>query len=97
MQIQGKGHRFLPGWCRTPVCFLVCIGALAGLRETIRARHRFQELPDFVHRVGPDSEELEALVRGGDFDEFGRTRLEQFWEVQQLVRGRTEGIASGQT
>jgi DNA polymerase III alpha subunit len=36
-------------------------------------------------------------VRVGGFDEFGCTRLEQFWEVQQLVRGRTDGIASGQT
>jgi DNA polymerase III alpha subunit len=52
-----------------------------------RAQAPFVSLADTVRRVAPQPEELEALVRVGAFDEFGRTRLEQFWDVQQLVHG----------
>lgn len=52
-----------------------------------RRKGAFVGLTDFASRVRPQAEELEALVRVGAFDGFGRSRLEQFWEVQQWTRG----------
>lgn len=49
-----------------------------------RRRGAFQSLADFYRRVAPSREEMEALLRVGGFDEFGRSRTVQFWEVQQL-------------
>src|SRR5208283_3485768 len=57
-----------------------------------RERGEFASLADFYRRVAPPPEELEAMIRAGGFDEFGRTRTAQFWEAQQLCRafgGRT--------
>ena len=66
---------------------------LKGLTErttqTLLAEHRqkpFASLPDFYRRVAPAPEELEAMIRAGAFDEFGRPRTEQFWEAQFLRR-----------
>jgi DNA-directed DNA polymerase III PolC len=72
----------------------VPVGAVANLSEVTRkrlleerARAPFDGLADCVRRVAPLPDELEALVRVGAFDEFGRGRLDQFWDVQQLVHG----------
>ena len=50
---------------------------------------------DFYRRVAPPAEELEALIRVGAFDGFGKTRIEQFWEGQYLRRAFA-GDSSGQ-
>jgi DNA-directed DNA polymerase III PolC len=49
-----------------------------------RARDAFRSLADFYRRVVPSREEMEALLRVGGFDEFGKSRTAQFWEAQQL-------------
>src|SRR5258708_6441204 len=49
-------------------------------------RQPFESLADFYRRVAPSPEEMEALLRVGAFDGFGRTRTAQFWECQLLRR-----------
>jgi DNA polymerase III alpha subunit len=49
-----------------------------------RERGPFMSMADFHRRVGPLPEELETMIRAGGFDEFGRTRTQQFWEAQSL-------------
>lgn len=58
-----------------------------------RARAQFAGVEDFYHRVQPSTEELELLSRVGAFDCFGRSRTEQFWEIQHQVRGTEAGQA----
>lgn len=52
------------------------------LRE--RARCPFSSLTDFVLRVQPLAEEMEALIRVGAFDDFGKTRTSQYWEFKSI-------------
>ncbi len=61
-----------------------------------RQRGPFRDLADFLRRVCPLPDEIEALVGVGAFDPFGRTRLEQFWEAQQGVRGGAAARGTGQ-
>jgi DNA polymerase-3 subunit alpha len=61
-----------------------------------RERAPFVSLGDFYRRVGASSEEIEALLRVGAFDEFGHMRTAQFWEAQFLRRSYGEGAGSGQ-
>jgi len=42
----------------------------------------FASLTDFFLRVRPLDQEMEALIRAGAFDEFGRSRTTQFWEFK---------------
>jgi DNA polymerase III alpha subunit len=51
-----------------------------------RASRPFDSLADFFQRVAPTSEELEAMIRAGAFDEFGDTRTRQFWQAQHLIK-----------
>lgn len=51
-----------------------------------RAQKPFCSLPEFFHRVGPLSEEMETLIRIGAFDEFGEARTRQFWEAMHLSK-----------
>ena len=51
-----------------------------------RAHGSFSSLSDFFHRVQPCGEELESMIRGGAFDEFGDKRTRQFWQAQYLLR-----------
>jgi DNA-directed DNA polymerase III PolC len=44
-----------------------------------RARGAFTSLTDFLLRVQPLAEEMEALIRVGSFDEFGQSRTAQYW------------------
>ena len=46
----------------------------------------FTSMGDFFHRVGPNGEEFEAMVRAGAFDEFGETRTRQFWQARHLLK-----------
>jgi DNA-directed DNA polymerase III PolC len=49
-------------------------------------RGAFASLADFLRRVKPLPDELEAMIRAGGFDEFGQTRTRLFWEGQRLVK-----------
>ena len=51
-----------------------------------RSRSTFSSLREFYLRVRPSAEEFESLLRVGAFDGFGRSRTEQFWELQQVHR-----------
>ena len=61
-----------------------------------RQRSAFSSLSDFYRRVVPDREEMEAMLRVGAFDEFGKSRTAQFWEVQQLYHAFGGTADSGQ-
>jgi len=61
-----------------------------------RGRGPFSSLADFHRRVQPAPEEMEALLRAGGFDEFGRTRTQQFWEAQYLQRTFGSRAEAGQ-
>jgi error-prone DNA polymerase len=57
-------------------------------RETVlseRARDKFCSLSDFFLRVRPLPEEMDALIRVGAFDEFGKPRTSQYWEFKSLA------------
>jgi error-prone DNA polymerase len=54
----------------------------------------FDSLADFQRRVLPLPEELEAMIRGGGFDEFGQTRTRQFWEAQRLAKAEVQSPKS---
>lgn len=54
------------------------------------ARGRFVSLCDFLRRVQPLAEEVEALIRVGAFDEFGKTRTAQFWEFKENMASSRE-------
>lgn len=88
----GPGFRPGPDGIRVPV------DAVAGLTDTTaqrllseHARAPFTSLADCIRRVAPQASELEALARVGAFDGFGRSRLDQFWEIQQRSRGGNPG------
>src|SRR5438477_6083945 len=51
-----------------------------------RQRQEFASLSDFYRRVVPAPEEMEAMIRVGAFDRFGKTRTAQFWEAQHLYQ-----------
>jgi error-prone DNA polymerase len=59
-----------------------------------RDRSIFASITDFYRRVQPSREEMELLQRVGAFDEFGRSRTEQFWLIQQLEKSDVAGAAS---
>lgn len=50
-----------------------------------RERAPFSSLADFFLRVHPLSEEMQALIQIGAFDEFGTSRTGQFWELKSLA------------
>jgi DNA polymerase III alpha subunit len=52
------------------------------LRE--RERGPFISLHDFFLRVAPLNEEMEILIQAGAFDEFGKSRVIQYWEFKAL-------------
>jgi error-prone DNA polymerase len=49
-----------------------------------RGRSEFASLADFYRRVIPTPDEMEAMIRVGAFDGFGKTRTAQFWESRHL-------------
>jgi DNA-directed DNA polymerase III PolC len=61
-----------------------------------RQRGEFRSLRDFQWRVGPMPEEMEALIRVGAFDGFGRLRTAQFWESRRGQRVLGQGRDCGQ-
>lgn len=96
-------HEPGPGYVAGPAGIRVPIGAVGHLTDATQSRilnerraAPFADLADFIQRVTPPAEECEALVRVGAFDIFGRTRLEQFWEIQQRVHGGGTPASRGQ-
>src|SRR5262249_26536286 len=49
-----------------------------------RGRGEFTSLSDFYRRVTPTPDEVEAMIRVGAFDGFGKTRTAPFWESRHL-------------
>lgn len=79
---------------RVPVRYVK--GLTARTNERIlseRNRDQFSSLADFYRRIVASPEEMEALLRVGAFDEFGKPRTAQFWECQLLRQ--TFGHADG--
>jgi DNA polymerase-3 subunit alpha len=65
---------------------------------TLAAHERgsFDSMSNFFHRVAPNGEELEAMIRVGAFDEFGETRTRQFWQAQHLLKTYGGSVESKQ-
>jgi DNA-directed DNA polymerase III PolC len=61
-----------------------------------RERAPFVSVADFFRRVAPASEELEAMIRCGAFDDFKDTRTRQFWQVQHLLKTFGDSAKSSQ-
>jgi DNA-directed DNA polymerase III PolC len=56
----------------------------------------FASLTDFLHRVQPLPEEMEALIRAGAFDSFGQSRTAQYWEYKgSACARRLSGLNRG--
>jgi len=68
-------------------------GLTVRTKETIlreRERGEFSSIPDFLRRVQPLTEEMDALIRVGAFDVFGQSRTAQYWQSKGNVeRGRS--------
>jgi DNA polymerase-3 subunit alpha len=72
-----------PPSIRVPV--LQVKGLTQRTKETILCEHKrgeFRSLTDFLLRVQPLPEEMEALIRVGAFDLFGQSRTAQYWEFK---------------
>ena len=68
-------------------------------KETIlreRGRGKFSSLGDFIHRVQPLAEEMEALIRVGAFDIFGQPRTTQYWQFKANVSNAGRGVRSAE-
>ena len=61
-----------------------------------RERGPFTSIADFVQRVAPSGEEIEAMIRAGALDEFGETRTRQFWQAQHLLKTFSTANEPGQ-
>ena len=61
-----------------------------------RQQGGFRSLSDFYRRVVPGREEMEAMLRVGAFDEFGKSRTAQFWQAQQLCHAFGGSAEAGQ-
>ncbi|MHB8523380.1 MAG: DNA polymerase III subunit alpha [Limisphaerales bacterium] len=101
LECHRLGIPMLPPWINQPgPQFTVCGQSIRvpatrvkGLTERSqeriieqRGRGPFESLADFYRRVVPQPEEMEALIRVGAFDGFGRLRTAQFWESLHLQR-----------
>lgn len=87
--VNQPGPHFMPEGraIRVPVRYIK--GLTEKTNERLREeRHRasFASLAAFYQRVSPAPEEMDLLLRGGAFDEFGKTRTALFWECQFLQR-----------
>jgi DNA-directed DNA polymerase III PolC len=51
-----------------------------------REHGEFSSVADFYRRVLPQPEEMEAIIRVGGLDGFGKTRPGLFWEAQHLYQ-----------
>lgn len=99
--LPGAGERASTPGSASGRAIRVPVGSIESLsartREAIvaeRAGGAYDSLSDFYVRVHPGLEEMEALSKAGAFDGFGRSRCEQFWEIQRAhQRWGGEGTA----
>ncbi len=61
-----------------------------------RERGPFTSLSDFYRRLIPTQDEMEAMIRVGAFDSFGKTRTAQFWESRHLHQAFSHSAEPGQ-
>ncbi|HEV2393860.1 MAG TPA: DNA polymerase IV [Verrucomicrobiae bacterium] len=83
---RGRGKTRSTKKIRVPV--LQVKGLTTCTKEAIlreRALGKFSSLADFLARVQPLPEEMEALIRVGAFDEFGQSRTAQYWQFRTNV------------
>ncbi len=59
-------------------------------------RGAFASMSDFHRRITPAADEMEAMIRVGAFDCFGKTRTAQFWESRHLHQAFGDTSAPGQ-
>lgn len=92
-----------PGFAVEDRAIRVPVTRLKGLTERTRerllgqrARGAFGSMTEFYRRVLPLPEEMEAMIRAGAFDGFGKTRTAQFWDAQFLRRSQGEAREPGQ-
>src|SRR4030095_775625 len=57
----------------------------------------FSSLADFFLRVQPLGEEMQALIQVGAFDDFGKPRTAQYWELKALAQVAKEAGAATPT
>jgi DNA-directed DNA polymerase III PolC len=62
-----------------------------------RKERPFTSMVDLFHRVAPNGDELESMIRVGAFDEFGETRTRQFWQAQHLLKTYGASVQSKQS
>ena len=82
---------------RVPIRYIK--GMTERTSERLLAEHErapFESLAHFYRRVAPSPEEMEAMLRVGTFDDFGKTRTAQFWECQFLQRSFGKAGGGGQ-
>ena len=87
----------LPKKIRVPISYIKGLGSKTN--DTILAEFQkapFESTLDFYRRVLPAPEDMELLIRAGAFDEFGKTRTEQFWECQFHQRAHSQASAADQ-
>jgi DNA-directed DNA polymerase III PolC len=93
----GPEYAVREGAIQVPLSCIKGLGPLAVDRIVAeRARAPFKALGDFYRRVVPGKEAAELLQRVGAFDAFGRTRTEQFWEIQWLGQALDHDLEPGQ-
>ena len=81
---------------RVPV--LLVNGLTLRTKETILREHertQFSSLADFLRRVHPLPEEMEALIRVGAFDIFGQSRTAQYWEFKGNAECKVQSAKCG--
>jgi DNA-directed DNA polymerase III PolC len=98
--INQPGPLFIPAGkaIRVPIRYIK--GMTERTNERLLVEHDrepFESPADLYRRVAPSPEEMEAMLRVGAFDEFGKTRTAQFWECQFFQRsfGKAGGVGQG--
>lgn len=101
LECHRLGLTFLPPSCNEPgpafvphgTAIRVPLTNVKGLTKrttdrlvAARQERAFTSMSDFFHRVAPNADEFEAMVRAGAFDEIGDTRTRQFWQAQHLLK-----------
>ncbi|MDB6030345.1 MAG: polymerase alpha subunit [Verrucomicrobiales bacterium] len=61
-----------------------------------RGHGEFSSVADFYRRVLPQLEEMEAIIRIGGLDGFGKTRPALLWEAQHLYQAFGDANEPGQ-
>ena len=93
----GPGFVPLDKKIRVPISYIKGLASSTGERILHEFQLRpFHSLLDFYRRVQPPVADFELLMRAGAFDGFGKTRTEQFWELQFHHRAHSQSETAGQ-